>query len=597
MAQLGPVLSGIRRIVRELGHGRAALSPDFLSDQPVRISNDFGIPAIDVLLTAGKGGSRDFSRLEDQLRIGAIAGTVATAAARLDLLDEIAEVRSDAYVEAAALVYPEAADQTSSSLGDIQQKPRTLGAGVIIGIIDVGVDVSHPCLRDDRGGTRVLRLWDQGMVLNNPQRASGGAVVYGVQWPKEIIDAMLRKPGSLQSSLPSPSDHGTQVASIAAGNGGPSPRRKHAGIAPGADLVVVAVDAPAALLPSTRNLLDALTYIFGVADELGRPAVVNMSLGGWRGPHDATGQTEQFISALLKGKDTRIIVKSSGNTAGIGQHTTVTIVTGSTAQVDIYVPQNAGRIQLIELWYPLGDRLLCDVLDPNFAGIGPPVGPNQPRYAAIGKDAIEIDHIVNSTEAMRLNKISIKLTAGGTHLTDGIWHILLHAEQVARSGIVHGWIERSRGEQPAFISADDAYTVTSPATSPEMIVVGSFGETAGIARISPFSGRGPSRDGSSLTLIAARGEEIYSAVSMRRSRTYRRATGTSFATAQVTGAIALMLAAKRAATRRDVIRCLTTTCQPDMRAVPGANSSWGSGALNIDGALNAIRRSNRRRGP
>jgi len=427
-------------------------------------------------------------------------------------------VRSGAYVEAAALVCPESGGQALPPPGDRPQGRMGLGAGALIGIIDVGVDVTHPCLRDDRGGTRILRLWDQGMVLNNPIRAAGDAVVYGVEWPKDIIDAMLRKPGWLESYLQSPSDHGVQVASIAAGNGARSPRRKYAGVAPEADLVVVVVDAPAALLPSTRNLLDALTYIFLVADELGRPVVVNMSLGGWRGPHDATGQAEEFISNLLMEKDTRIIVKASGNTAGIGQHTTVVMASGRTMHIELYVPRYSGPVQLIELWYPLGDRLLCEVFDPTNNGIGPPVEPNQVRFVTIGNDRIDINHVVNSTDAKRSNLISIKLVAGGAHLTDGIWRILLHASHVANSGIVHGWIERSRGEQPAFRPADDAYTVTSPSTSPEVIVVGSFGAKKRITTISSFSGRGPSRDGSNLTLIAARGEGVYSAVGMRHPR-------------------------------------------------------------------------------
>jgi subtilisin family serine protease len=601
VAHLGPVLTGVRRIVREYSQASPAPSlSERLSDQPVRITGDDDALAVDVLLTTGEGGLEDFFRLERQLNIGTIGGRVATAALRLDQLEELAEVRSDAYVEAASLVYPESDNQVPplSAVFDLwsrqarDERSVARGKGAIIGIIDVDVDVSHPCLRDQEGGTRVLRLWDQGAVSDGQDPGIDRPYGYGVEWSKDLIDTRLQVKSQIGTagSLPQPRvDHGTQVASIAGGNGAGSPHGRYVGVAPEADLVIVALNAPIVALPSTRNLLDALTYIFNVAEELKRPVVTNMSLGGWRGPHDATGQAEEYVASLLKDRETRIIVKSSGNTAGIGQHTAVTVVSASPEQIEIHVPDHAGRVQLIELWYSLGDHLICSVFDPTGNGIGQPVEPNCSRSAPIGQDTIEIDHIVNSLEARALNKISVKLTAGGTDVSAGVWRIQLHATRVASSGIVHAWIERSRGEQPRFVPADDYYTATSPAASPEVVVVGSFGLVDGVVKISPFSGRGPSRDGSNLNLIAARGEGVYSAVRSRSGRPYGPLRGTSFATAQAAGAIALMLAANPAGTRHEVIQCLMSTCRPDMRGVGAEASSWGAGAINIDGALACLK--------
>ena len=84
---------------------------------------------------------------------------------------------------------------------------------------------------------------------------------------------------------------------IAAGNGRGS---GFPGVAPGADLIFVElssrIDDPATeSFGNSKRLLEAVDYIFRKATALGRPAVVNLSLGTFGGPHDGTTPVEEFF--------------------------------------------------------------------------------------------------------------------------------------------------------------------------------------------------------------------------------------------------------------------------------------------------------------
>jgi Subtilase family len=107
------------------------------------------------------------------------------------------------------------------------------GSGIAVGIIDTGVDFTHPDLQDSLGNTRVKHLWDQRKpVAANTPAAYG----YGQEWNNTEIDAGLAASHDDVQGF----GHGTHVTGIAAGDG--SAINKNKGIAPNADIIEVAFD-------------------------------------------------------------------------------------------------------------------------------------------------------------------------------------------------------------------------------------------------------------------------------------------------------------------------------------------------------------------
>lgn len=180
------------------------------------------------------------------------------------------------------------------------------GKGVIIGVVDTGIDVEHPDFKTPNGKTRVLRYWDQSM----PDNASSPALYgYGFIWDSSAINA------GLCTSMDG-SGHGCTVAGQAAGNGLANGMNK--GMAPEADLIIVETDFSR---PNwTLTVADACDYIFKVADSLDMPAVVNLSLGSYLGSHDGNDPASVVIENLLDEKPGRIVVCAAGNSGNQGRH-------------------------------------------------------------------------------------------------------------------------------------------------------------------------------------------------------------------------------------------------------------------------------------
>lgn len=185
--------------------------------------------------------------------------------------------------------------------------PRAFdGQGVLMGIIDTGIDFSHPDFKDSLGNTRVQYLWDQSATSAPlaPQPFN-----YGTEWTSFHI----------QNNFCTHSDapyygHGTHVSGVAAGNGRAVGRFE--GVASKSDLLVVALDFNRA----GPTVADAVNYIFSKAAQLGKPCVINASLGDYYGSHDATDLESKLIENLLKANTGRVLVAAAGNAGHVKFH-------------------------------------------------------------------------------------------------------------------------------------------------------------------------------------------------------------------------------------------------------------------------------------
>lgn len=181
------------------------------------------------------------------------------------------------------------------------------GTGVVVGIIDTGVDLTHPDLQDSLGNTRIKYLWDQRL----PVAANTPSYGYGQEWNNTQIDAGLAAASTDVQYF----GHGTHVSGIAASDG--SANGKNKGIAPGADLIEVAFDFSNTTDPT---YIDAVDYIFDKAQLLGKPCVINASLGDYYGSHDGFDLQSQMISALLNQQAGRVMVAAAGNAGTLPFH-------------------------------------------------------------------------------------------------------------------------------------------------------------------------------------------------------------------------------------------------------------------------------------
>lgn len=180
------------------------------------------------------------------------------------------------------------------------------GKNVILGFIDTGIDLDHPDFKDTLGNTRILAVWDQFL-------ADDGSSNYGYG---QICDSAKINAGTCGQTDHNGVNHGTHVAGIAAGNG--LGVGDYTGAAPESNIVMVASNQGVPNWLST--VVDAVEYIYDVADSYNMPCVINVSMGTYMGSHDGTDATSLLIDSLVKLKPGRAFVSAAGNAGTIKLH-------------------------------------------------------------------------------------------------------------------------------------------------------------------------------------------------------------------------------------------------------------------------------------
>jgi subtilisin family serine protease len=508
--------------------------------------------------------------------------------------------------------------KTVRSVG--REKLHRKGAGVLVGIIDVGgFDFTHPDFRTARG-TRFLRIWDQGGDQRPPPKAQG----YGAEFAKEHLDAAIKAAPQLgvpayeierQSQL-SPSSHATHVASIAAGN---------RGVAPAATLAAVLVSLPEEDYDRRRSFYDstriahAMDYLLALGEELKLPVSLNVSLGTNGHAHDGSSGVNRWLDSALTQPGRAICVAagnagqeraetpddigfimgrihSSGRVASRGlTHDLEWIVVGNTT-VDISENE-------LEIWYGAQDRFAVSVKPPGRDWIGP-ISPRQfieNQQLADGSFLSiynELYHPANGSNYISIYLSPLFSERGVVGASAGTWTVRLHGEEV-RDGTFHAWIERDDARPlrrvgarelwnfPSFFterSNVDNSSVSSLACGHNVISVGNLHALR--ERINLSSSQGPTRDGRFKPDVAASGTDVVAANGFSGpDDPWVAMTGTSMASPYVCGVAALMLATQPKLTAAQILGILQRTARP----LPGADYRWrddaGFGAIDAEACI------------
>ena len=164
----------------------------------------------------------------------------------------------------------------ASCITSVHNPPESLsGKGVLVAIIDSGIDYENAVFRNLDGTTRIKYLWDQTVEGNPPEGYASGT-----QYTEDEINQALTSEARLTTR--DVSGHGTAVTGIAAGN---SP--DYRGVAYESELLIVKMGIPREDgFPRTTELMQGIDYVVKKAVELGKPLAINISFGNTYGSHE-----------------------------------------------------------------------------------------------------------------------------------------------------------------------------------------------------------------------------------------------------------------------------------------------------------------------
>ncbi len=511
------------------------------------------------------------------------------------------------------------------------------GKNVIVGIIDSGIDWKHDDFRGtlDDTKSRVLYIWDQ----NDSQGNKPTDFSYGSEWIKsEIEDEIDGSPTGIvqhKDDLEEAGGHGTHVSGTSAGNNG---------LAPGSDIIVVSLN-----FENSTGVVDGANYIYQKATELGRPAVINASLGSHFGPHDGSSAESQSLDQLINAAPGRAFCAAAGNEGGdyihyggfeLNQQQAWTYYYGypyegeTEAYIELYMVVDNNYLETLSFAVGLDSATFDEFTTPqsstfitrtNWTTVQEIL--NNPVYETVsyrngeeaGSVSIEAGSLnANKTELMVYIEDNVADDYNFTGLD--LWRLYTKG-----SGMFHVWSEGvmsvpSPGALGLNVDADyrpsdNAYTVGMPGDAKDVITVGAYtnretwldlnGTTqppaeqrAPIGSLADFSSHGPTLDNRIKPEIVAPGHYVASALSsfilvednsvVLSGGKHIVYSGTSMSSPVVAGAVALLLEKNPNQTNAQIRSQLFDYSFVDnFVQADGSlpNNLWGYGKLDIFSAI------------
>ncbi len=460
------------------------------------------------------------------------------------------------------------------------------GQGVLVGIIDTGIDYTHEAFLQADGSSRIVSIWDQTIQEGDPPEGFN----YGTEYLQSDINTALDMEDPL-SYVPTTDDlgHGTSLAGIAAGNTIQS--ENFTGVAPDSQLVVVKLKQAKAYLKEffrippdatafqENDIMLGITYLLQVSQQLQRPLSMCIGVGTSQGGHDELGTLSSYVNSVssISGVATSVAAGNEGNQG----HHYFGIVDNNIGYdtVELRVGPNEYGFSM-ELWGNAPNTFSIDILSPT--------GEYIPRIPARINESREIRFIFEET-VINIDYFLIESQTGDQLIlvrfltpTEGIWRFRVYATGDLELSY-HVWLPISTfiSENTFFTEPTPTTTITSPGNTITPMTVTAYDITNDSLYIN--ASRGFSRRGIINPDFAAPGVNI---IAPEPNNRYTIISGTSIAAAHNSGIAALLL--EWGVSRGNFINL--SSIEIKNLLVRGAvrdpnntypNPNWGFGIINI----------------
>lgn len=538
-----------------------------------------------------------------------ITPSIVTAKVPLSALESLEVAASIKHVAMAHKLKPHNDINMAKMNVSVPHNAGYTGTDVLVGVIDTGLDTKHPAFRVGGvagGASRVKYLWDQ-TATSVPFDVGTFSTSTGRRWSDSEITA-----GTCTET--DTDGHGTHVAGSFAGYDA-AYTALHGG-AKVANILFVKTSF------YSDDILNGIKWMLEQAKELGKPVVVNLSLGSSYGPHDGTDLDAKAVDDLVASSAGKlIVVRSGGNYAADAIHDSATVGTDVTAlpvTVAAYTQDSSRYDRLrFNFYYDAASAISVRLKDSK-GNVGAWMAPSASTYeGTMGDGSGYYLQVGNTAESYNTNLKRIFVLVGeldnetdGKYVRPGSWELQFKTD--SSSTRLDGWLYDAAGGDidAAFTSPDPDITLGNDACGTNVIAVAAYvsryswaasdgktyhypGQTQDA--IATFSSIGPTRDGRQKPDVTGGGTNVLSTLSSDATapkatmlpatggQFYQFMQGTSMSSPTVAGAVALLKEAHPSWTYAEVLDYFKTNSQgTSLHTTQGTwDKYWGWGVMNL----------------
>jgi len=438
-------------------------------------------------------------------------------------------------------ISPESIDEISS----IKVNPylNLDGTGVLIGMVDSGIDYLNPEFIREDGTSRIEVIWDQTVQVENSN------YYVGTEFSNNDINKAIQRSRNGENPydiVPSRDEdgHGTKMAGIIGARGYKSEIR---GIANNSNYAVVKLvpspnfekqlrenGVPVVPVYNSGEVLSGIEFLNAYALKVRKPIVIFIGVGTTIGAHNANNIISRYLTNISDRRGI-VIVSGTGNEGGSeGHYSDIIKYTGEENKIELNISKEMKYFTVL-IWVSRPSKMATNVISPSG---------EESKYISSQVNKEKMVRYILINTSLRVNYYDPDIYTGNQvimlrfdNIKKGIWTIRLRGDYVL-NGSFHIWLYPSKllPQGTKFLKPNPYNTLTIPSTAVNVVTVAYYNSNNDTSVAE--SGRGYNVDESINPDITTGGVNI---LTTTPGGNIQAVSGSSVATAIVAGVCSLML--------------------------------------------------------
>ena len=354
------------------------------------------------------------------------------------------------------------------------------GEGVIVGIIDTGIDYLNNIFMDETGKTRIEFIWDQGV---NTKGNENNNIPYGTIYTSNDINKAInayRNGENPYDIVPSRDEvgHGTHMASLVGGMD--YNKNQVYGIASKCRYGIIKLNEDMALkkrfnikvpVYNLATIFPALEYLKDYTLANSKPMVILLPIESNSGNHKGNSILDKYIKNIASNVGI-VIVTGTGNEGDAGGHSLSVIENvGDSEVIELNISEEDKNI-ILDIWVNVPD---VNVISPSGEESGVLSTSGSIEFAEEISFVLEETHIFYTEFVPEVFTGDQLIRIAMHNIRPGIWKVRTTLEK-GKNSTINAWIPQRALINPKtrFLNSDIYGTITIPGDSTETITAAGY---------------------------------------------------------------------------------------------------------------------------